>query len=909
VPSESLAGEIKDLRRCINDLVSVLALPALWTGSEPTQIVHTLLDTLRGMLCLDLVYVRLKDLLPKTPEDMLGVAQSAKLTLRPQEICELLNDQVGADPERWPSLLGNLDRDGYISILALQLGLHGELGVIVAGSHREDFPQQTERLVLSVAANQASISLQEAQLLSKQKQLAIELDQRVAQRTIDLAEANEELRNEIAERKLVEERLCQDEMELRRSEVRKAAILDSALDCIVTVDHQGCVTEFNPDAEQTFGYRRDEVLGKQLSDVIIPLALREEHRRSFARYLATGEERVLGRRVEMTAVRANGSEFPVELAITRIPLDGPPSFTGCLRDITERKQAEEALRASELNLRQMTETIPEMLWSANPEGAIDYCNARFLDYTGFSAEEVMRHGWQRTIHPDDAARVGPEWTSCVRSGALYRVEVRTFHAADRGYRWCLVSALPLLNANGRILRWHGTIVDMHDQKLAEENLRRSEADLLEAQRLTHTGNWKQHVASGTITVSPEVHRIFGSGPDDDASKADFWFSRMHPEDRKRTQELFEKSKIEKTDYKTDYRIVLPDGVIRYQHAVGHPMLNESGELVEFVGTIMDVTEQVQARIALENAFEEIKRLKDRLHEQNVALREEIDKASMFEEIVGNSTVLHAVLSRLAKVAPTNSSVLITGETGAGKELFARAIHRRSRRSARAFISVNCAAIPPGLIASELFGHEKGAFTGATQRRLGRFELADGGTIFLDEVGELPVETQIALLRVLQEHEFERVGGTQSIRTDVRVIAATNRDLEAAISNGTFRSDLFYRLSVFPIEVPALRERREDIPLLVEYFIDRFARKAGKNITGINKKGLGLLQAYSWPGNIRELQNVIERSVIVALVIFSPLTNPGFRKDRHHVHLKFKHPRLLNARSNLKSERSSRPRWP
>jgi transcriptional regulator with GAF, ATPase, and Fis domain len=235
---------------------------------------------------------------------------------------------------------------------------------------------------------------------------------------------------------------------------------------------------------------------------------------------------------------------------------------------------------------------------------------------------------------------------------------------------------------------------------------------------------------------------------------------------------------------------------------------------------------------------------------------------MFEEIVGSSNALQTVLSRVSKVAPTDSSVLITGETGTGKELVARAIHRRSKRSSRAFVSVNCAAIPGDLIASELFGHEKGAFTGATHRRLGRFELAGGGTIFLDEVGELPAETQIALLRVLQEHEFERVGGNQPIRADVRVIAATNRDLEAAIAAGSFRLDLFYRLNVFPIEIPPLRERKQDIRMLVEYFIDRFARKVGKQIRQVNKKTLGLLQSYPWPGNIRELQNVIERSVIV-----------------------------------------------
>jgi transcriptional regulator with GAF, ATPase, and Fis domain len=253
---------------------------------------------------------------------------------------------------------------------------------------------------------------------------------------------------------------------------------------------------------------------------------------------------------------------------------------------------------------------------------------------------------------------------------------------------------------------------------------------------------------------------------------------------------------------------------------------------------------------------------ERLKYESVALPEEIDKGSMCYEIVGSSGTLQKVLSLVSKVAPTDATVLVTGETGTGKELVARAIHRRSHRSSRAFVCVNCAAVPCDLIASELFGHEKGSFTGALQRRLGRFELAEGGTIFLDEVGELPLETQIALLRVLQEHEFERVGGTRSIRTNVRVIAATNRNLPVAIQAGTFRSDLFYRLNVFPIDMPPLRERREDIPVLVEYFVDYCARKVGKNIQGITKESLDLLRSHPWPGNIRELQNVIERSVIM-----------------------------------------------
>jgi formate hydrogenlyase transcriptional activator len=298
----------------------------------------------------------------------------------------------------------------------------------------------------------------------------------------------------------------------------------------------------------------------------------------------------------------------------------------------------------------------------------------------------------------------------------------------------------------------------------------------------------------------------------------------------------------------EQRLRKRDGTYRWFLTRFNPLRNEQGQITRWYVTATDIHDRKQAE--------------DALRRENVALREEIDKASMFEEIVGASPALQTVLSRISKVAPSDSTVLINGETGTGKELVARAIHRRSNRSSGTFVSVNCAAIPRELIASELFGHEKGAFTGATQQRLGRFVVANGGTLFLDEVGELPSETQIALLRVLQEHEFERVGGTRPLRTDVRVIAATNRDLQAAINVGSFRSDLFYRLNVFPIEIPPLRERRADIPLLVEYFIDRYARKAGKHITTVEKRTLQVLQSYPWPGNIRELQNVIERSVIL-----------------------------------------------
>ena len=335
---------------------------------------------------------------------------------------------------------------------------------------------------------------------------------------------------------------------------------------------------------------------------------------------------------------------------------------------------------------------------------------------------------------------------------------------------------------------------------------------------------------------------------DDYQAEDLIERVVHADDLERTLSEYRGGISRGAPFDIEARLLGSDAQYRWFLCRYNPLWNEQGQLSRWFATAteIEVRKQAEARVL----------------EENLALREDIDKASMFEGTVGVSPALHAALARVSKVAPTDATVLITGETGTGKELIARAIHKRSPRSARAFVSVNCAAVPPALIASELFGHEKGAFTGATQRRLGRFELAEGGTIFLDEIGELPAETQIALLRVLQEREFERVGGTTVMRADVRVIAATNRDLEAAIVAGTFRDDLFYRLNVFPLEMPPLRERTEDIPLLVAYFVDRYARKAGKKLRGIHKTTLELLESYPWPGNIRELQNVVERSVIV-----------------------------------------------
>src|SRR5258708_3517748 len=328
---------------------------------------------------------------------------------------------------------------------------------------------------------------------------------------------------------------------------------------------------------------------------------------------------------------------------------------------------------------------------------------------------------------------------------------------------------------------------------------------------------------------------------DDVRGDDFRARVFHPDDVQRLREVRHNALSGAVPFEDEQRVLGRDGKYRWFLIRYNPLLDGSGQVIRWYATGTDIDDR--------------KRAEDRMRNETVALREEIVRSSMFEEIVGSSESLRKVLAQVSRVAPTDSTVLIQGETGTGKELVARAIHNRSKRVNRAFIRVNCAAIPPSLIASELFGHEKGSFTGALQRRLGRFESADGGTIFLDEIGEVPPETQVALLRVLQEREFERVGGNQTVPVDVRVLAATNKDLRAAVADGTFRQDLFYRLIVFPVRLPALRERVEDVPLLVEYLIARYAKKAAKVIRSVSTETLNQLKAYDWPGNIRELQNV------------------------------------------------------
>lgn len=648
--------------------------------------------------------------------------------------------------------------------------------------------------------------------------------------------------------------------ERRESEQRFRTIFDEAGTGIALVDlATGGPIENNRALQKMLGSNWDELSRIETYDQLTCEQDREADAILY-RELCEGKRESL--RSEKHFILKNGKSVWVNVIFTLLrDSDGQPRRLIVIHeDISEQKRAEEALRQSEQRLRGVIETIPTMAWTTQPDGTSDFVNQRWLEYTGISLEGTSGAGWKMAFHPADVASQAEKWRESLATGKPFENEARLRRAADGEYRWFLHRGVPLRDERGEVVKWFGTATDIGDRKLAEEALQRSEGYLAEAQRLSHSGSWAWNVRSKQLYWSKETFQIFGI-EEDAIPTSELFQQRVHPDDRAALDPV-DAAVLSGREGEYHYRIVLPDRSIKYIRSVARPVTDDSGQVIEFVGTVIDVTEQRNAHDALKQAYEEIRILRDQLYRENIALRDEVDKASMFEEIVGDSPALQSVLARVSKVAPSDSTVLITGETGTGKELVARAIHKRSQRSSRAFVTVNCAATPSSLITSELFGHERGAFTGALQRRLGRFELAEGGTIFLDEVGELPMETQIALLRVLQEREFERVGGNQPIRADVRIIAATNRDLQAAIASGVFRSDLLYRLNVIPMEIPPLRERKEDIPMLVEYFINRYSRKAGKKIRTVEKKSLELLQSYSWPGNIRELQNVIERSVVV-----------------------------------------------
>jgi PAS domain S-box-containing protein len=527
---------------------------------------------------------------------------------------------------------------------------------------------------------------------------------------------------------------------------------------------------------------------------------------------------------------------------------------GTTIDIEDRKQREETLRASELSWRQIIDNIPGFVNTAGATGAPEFFNRPEQEYFGKTNEELKDWGRIDVIHPEDLPSVIEAWATSIKTGQNLDIEAR-FRRADGVYRWFQMRAVPARDSEGKISDWYALHTDIEDRKRAEEMLRQSEAEL---RTITDT------VRQPIVVLAPDGFTLYANQVAldntgltlDEVIKEGFLERACHPDDLNRV--LLDERRVgllEGVPFDLEMRLLRKSGQYRWHLMQYNPLKDEGGQIVRWYVTATDIDDRKKAEKLLRN--ENV-----RLAQENVYLEEQIRSEMGFEQIIGSSPALKHVLELVETVAPNDSTVLLLGETGTGKELIARAIHERSRRKAKTFVKLNCAAIPTGLLESELFGHEKGAFTGAIIQKAGRMELADQGTLFLDEVGDIPIDIQPKLLRALQEKEFERLGSTHTRKVNLRLVAATNRNLEKMVADREFRSDLFYRLNVFPIRIPPLRDRKDDIPLLAVYFVQKFAKQMQKRIDSIPVATMKALTAWEWPGNIRELENFIERAVIL-----------------------------------------------
>src|SRR5450631_433902 len=566
VPQEDTSGEVKRLKRCLNDLVSILALPAMWSGSQPSQIVHTVLDVLLGMLCLDLVYARLQDSAGGAPIEVLKIAPLAKWMLL-DEIHKTVNQWFGDDPQKWPPRLRASIGDEDISIASQRCGLHSEIGVIVAGSQGADFPGQTERLLLSVAANQAVIGLQEARLLSEQKRVASELDRRVAERTKELEETENNFRQ----------------------------IVNSIPGLVCTMSPAGEVQLLNRPLLEYFGKTSTELKGWAISDAVHPDDLPSVVA-AFTHSITTGTPYDIEHRCR----RADGVYrwFQVRALPVRDTTDRITSWYVLLTDIDDRKRAEDAIRASECDLSSIINTIPMLAWSARPDGFCDFLNQRWLDFTGLSAEQACGSGWGTTIHPDDAKVVLDSWHMALVTGQLADVEAR-MRRFDGEYRWFLLRASPLRDESGKIVKWYGTNTDIDDRKRAEEELQRSEAFLAEGQRLSLSGSFLWRLDTDEITFSEQLYRTFEFDRDAPVT-LDRIGSRVHSEDIPLLTDKIEAARSGNTVLNYEIRLRMPDGSVKYLRTIAHGARDRDGR-PEIIGVIQDVTERRLAEEALTRA--------------------------------------------------------------------------------------------------------------------------------------------------------------------------------------------------------------------------------------------------------------------------------------------------------------------
>jgi formate hydrogenlyase transcriptional activator len=686
-------------------------------------------------------------------------------------------------------------------------------------------------------------------------------------------------------REAAEERMRPD---LARNTIER--LFEFSPDAILVTDAYGVMRAANPRAEELFGYSSDELIGKPV-DILVPERFRASHPRHRENYSAHPRTRQMGAALNLFGLRKDGAEFPVDIMLKPMQTAGGQVVVSFIRDATEQRAAQEALRLNDLRLRSILESIGDYaIYLLDNDGHVLTWNPGAERIKGYKADEVLGLHFSRFFTPEDQERGQP--AELLRQAAARgRVEEEGWRVRKDGSRfWANVVLTAIRDSAGVVTGYSKITRDVTERRQAQESVIAELSSALLAnvdiRKLLDAFSASMHqmvphdaatlalydALTGKLRVQ-FLGRDSDSGTnhaemllDPDASPAGQAF---------RTRRPVILNRIDRWPFAPDSvqhlsGIGMRSGVwvplIHRERTLGAVMVASRRESA-FSQHDSEILGQVagQVAMAVNNAlaFKQIAELRDRLEQEKAYLEEEINLEHRFDDIVGESTGLRAVLRQIETVAPTDATVLIQGETGTGKELLARAIHRLSTRSERTFIKLNCAAIPAGLIESELFGHEKGAFTGAIARKVGRLELAHEGTLFLDEIGELPLDLQPKLLRALQEREIERLGGTRPISVNVRLIAATNRDLARMVAEKQFRSDLFYRLKVFPVFAPPLRERVADIPILVRHFVSRHARRMGKIIETIPPEAMAALVAWKWPGNIRELENFLERAVILS----------------------------------------------
>lgn len=665
-------------------------------------------------------------------------------------------------------------------------------------------------------------------------------------------------------------------------------LLKLSPDAVIIADEAGRIVELNRPAEQMFGFDRSELLGQPV-EVLIPQRFRAKHPAQRESYSARPHTRPMGAGLQLYALRRDGSEFPVDIMLS--PADGPAGkvIVSVVRDVSEQRKAQEALQRSEQLFRSVVDGVKDYaIFMLDPQGKVVSWNSGAQEIKGYSAAEIIGENFSRFYTDEDISRGKPqeELRIAFQKG---RVEDEGWRIRKDGSRfWANVVITAMRDPTGQLTGFSKVTRDFTDRKRAEEALLLQLSEVL----LSNVDIRKLLSAISTSIQSVVSHDVGILGLHDAVSDQ-LRVQLLDTSDPSETAETIIPIKDSPAGWAFTARepLVLHNitgggfAPETYAHllslgvksACWLPLMNreraigtltiasrrESAFEKHDVEMLSRIATQIAAAVDNALAFRQIAELRDKLREEKQYLEQELNTEHSFDEIIGESSGLKHVLKQVETVAATGATVLIEGETGTGKELIARAVHRLSTRQERPFIKLNCAAIPSGLLESELFGHEKGAFTGAIAQKMGRIELAHGGTLFLDEIGELPLELQPKLLRALQEKEIERIGGTRTIPVDVRLVAATNRNLRQMVADKQFRSDLFYRLHVFPVAIPSLRERRDDIPLLVRYFVDKHSRKLGRNIQTIPSEVMSALTKWSWPGNIRELENFIERAVILS----------------------------------------------